>query len=130
MDGKFNPNKKIGSAIMRIISTKSHGILDYLSVGLLFGVPRVLKWNRTLTNLLTGAALTTLVYSFFTRYEMGMVKSLPMEMHLGLDAMSGMALCASPLLLKPDNSTVTASLVGIGLFEIAAALTTETKSAE
>lgn len=115
---------------MRFIPTKTHGIIDYLSVGFLFGLPRVLGWSNKVTTLLTGAALGTLMYSMFTRYEMGAIKTIPFKAHLGLDALSGVALCAAPLLLKHEDSAVQASLLGIGLFEIVAALTSETQTSE
>jgi hypothetical protein len=114
---------------MRFIPTKTHGLIDYLSVGFLFGLPRILKWSKTVTNLMTGAALGTLLYSLFTRYELGAIKTIPFEAHLSLDALSGAAFCAAPLLLKDEDRTVNASLMGIGLFEIAAALTSETQTA-
>ena len=53
---------------MRFVSTRAHGVLDYLSVGALIAVPRALGWEREVTRLLTGAAIGTLGYTFLTRY--------------------------------------------------------------
>lgn len=110
---------------MKLFSTRTHGLLDYLSVGTLLALPRMLGWNRETTRMLTGAALGTLVYSLTTNYELGLVKKLPMPAHLGLDAMSGLMLCLGPLMLDDSPSTERA-LIGLGLFEIAASLLTET----
>jgi hypothetical protein len=110
---------------MKVISTKTHGFLDYLTAGAMLTLPRAMGWGQTVTRLLTGAAVGTIGYSLLTRYELGLVKVLPMRAHLTLDALSGAMLCAAPLLLPDEESEVKAALVGMGLFELAAALTTE-----
>ncbi len=53
-----------------------------------------------------------------------------MRAHLALDGMSGVLLAAAPFFLPEEDEAVTAGLVGIGLFEVMAALTTETHSPE
>jgi hypothetical protein len=63
---------------MKPISTRTHGIVDYLSVATLYGLPRLLRWNAEVARLLTGVAAGTLGYSLLTRYELGLVKVLPM----------------------------------------------------
>jgi hypothetical protein len=68
-----------------------------------------------------------LVYSALTRYELGLVKVIPMRGHLALDALSGSLLCAAPFTFLDEDTGVTAAIVGFGLFEIFAALTTETE---
>ena len=111
----------------RFVSTKTHGVLDYLSVPMLLALPRVLKWGPAPTRLLTGVALGALTYSLFTRYELGLKKVLPMTGHLALDAASGALLCAAPALLRDEDGSVSAALVGIGAFELGAALATKTE---
>ena len=113
---------------LRIVSTKTHGVLDYLSVGTLLAAPRLLGWGPRATNLLTGAAVGTLAYSLLTRYELGLFKVLPMPGHLALDAMQGALMCAAPALLAEEDGSVSAALVGLGAFELGAALTTKTQS--
>ena len=114
---------------MRFVSTKTHGILDYLTAGTLLAAPRALGWSRSVTRLLTGAACGTIAYSVLTRYELGLVRVLPMTAHLTLDAMSGALMCAAPALLKDEDAAVSAALVGIGAFELGAALATKTEPA-
>lgn len=111
---------------MKLFSTRTHGALDYLSVGALIALPRLLKWSKPTTDLLTASAVATLAYSLLTDYEWGAVKTLPMKTHLALDGMSGIAIAAAPFLLLKEDEATTAALVGIGLFEITASLTTET----
>jgi len=117
---------------MRFIPTWLHGILDYLTVGTLLALPRRLGWGRPATNALTGAAAGMLGYSLATRYELGLLKRLPMPAHLMLDAMGGAALCAAPFLLplkKRQRGAITRGFLAFGLCEIAAALTARTRPA-
>lgn len=114
----------------RPIPTSVHGVLDYLTAPTLFVLPRALGWNKKITNLLTGSALGLLGYSLMTRYELGLFKVLPMKGHLTLDMMSGAMLAAAPFMLvdKQDrNGTVIGVLAGLGAYEIAAGLLTQTE---
>ncbi len=113
--------------IPKPISTRTHGLLDYLTAGTLLTLPRMLGWSERATNLLTGAAVGTIGYSLLTRYELGLLKVLPMRAHLALDAMSGAALCASPLFLEDEDPEVKQTLVALGIFELAASALTQTQ---
>lgn len=115
---------------MRFIPTWLHGIVDYLTVGALLAVPRALGWNKPATTTLTVAAGGLCSYSLLTRYELGLVKWVPMPVHLVLDAMSGVALCAAPFLLpvkKNQRGPLTAGFLAFGLMEIFFALFTKTR---
>jgi len=113
---------------MRFLSTKVHGILDYATVPMLLTLPRVLGWSLRVRQLLTGSAVGLLGYSLLTNYELGVKRVLPMSGHLALDAASGALLCAAPVLLGEQEKATTAALVGLGAFEIGAALTTKVES--
>lgn len=115
---------------MNTIDRQTHGILDYLTVGFLFMLPRALRWNKTVTNTLTGAALGTLLYSLGTRYEMGLLRLIPFRTHLALDALNGAFFCAAPLLFRKHHKFVQATMVGIGVFELAVTIATEDESEE
>lgn len=110
---------------MNMLNRWSHGVLDYMTVGFLWMLPRALRWNRTVTNTLTGAALGTLLYSMLTRYELGLIPRLPFRTHLTLDTLNGLFFCASPILFRNHHKTVQAAMVGIGMFELAAVMATE-----
>ncbi len=112
---------------MKLFSTRIHGVLDYLTVGTLITLPRALRWSESATRLLTSAGIGALGYSVLTRYELGIVKLIPMKGHLALDAVSGALLCGAPFTFLDEDTQVTATLIGLGLFEIFAALTTETE---
>jgi hypothetical protein len=112
---------------MKLLSTQTHGMVDYATGGALVALPRALGWSDNVTNLLTMAGLGAIAYSLFTRYELGLFKVLPMQTHLTMDALSGLTLATAPLWLNERDDTVNKALVGIGLFEIMAALSTETQ---
>ena len=110
------------------ISTKAHGVLDYLTVGAMLTLPRVMGWSRGLTQGMTLLGLGKLGYTLFTKHELGLVKKLPMQAHLALDAAGGAALCAMPMLLgDEDDVGACAACCAMGLFDIAAAPMTQTE---
>lgn len=110
------------------ISSTVHGVLDYMTVGLLFSLPRMMGWSRRATEVADVASMGAAVYSLMTRYELGVVRVLPMKAHLTLDAASGAALLGAAALLEDEDPEVRATMGAIGLWEIAAALMTQTKS--
>lgn len=110
------------------ISTKLHGALDYSSALLLLALPRLMGWDERVTRLLTGSALATLAYSLLTRYELGLIKVLPMQAHLALDGTSGGLLATAPLRMQDEDQTVKAVLLGLGLFELTVTFLSQTET--
>lgn len=115
---------------MRFIPTRIHGFLDY-SVGLLLiAAPWLLGFSRggaeTWVPVLLGAG--AIAYSLMTDYELGAVRRLSMGTHLWMDGLSGVLLAASPWLFGFAEYVWAPHLI-IGLVEIGAALTTETRPA-
>lgn len=110
---------------MKLFSTKTHGMLDYLTAGTLLALPSLIKPSSGVRSMLQVAALGTAAYSLLTNYELGVKGLLPMKTHLLLDGMSGALFAASPLLFANERGDVKAILAGIGAFELAASLMTE-----
>ena len=100
------------------ISTKGHGFLDYMTAGLLVTLPRALGWSDGVTRLLDASAATTVVYSLLTRYELGVVKALPMKAHLAIDAVQAGALIGASAFLEDEDPEVRATLATLGVFEL------------
>jgi hypothetical protein len=81
-----------------VISTKTHGIIDYVVAALLIAAPFILgvadggapQW----VPMLLGVSI--IVYSLLTRYELSIGKLIPMPIHLGFDAFGGILLIGSP----------------------------------
>ena len=113
------------------IPTRVHGVLDYVSVGTLLALPRVLGWTPKVTTLLTGSAMLTLGASLLTKYELGLFKVLPMKGHLALDGMTAAMHAAAPFLLLDDKDKKQGNalpiLLGFVAFESLAALLTQTQ---
>ena len=112
---------------MKLISTRTHGVLDLATAATMVALPRLMGWSDMVTRTLTTLGGGALGYSLLTRYEFGLWKVLPMPAHLALDAVSGVTLCASPWLLPDEDPEVISVLVGMGVFELAAAALTETQ---
>ena len=110
---------------MKPISTRVHGIRDFVTVGALWSLPRVLNGSAQTKALLTAVGAGMLGYSLCTRYQYGLVKALPMKMHLALDYIAGATLAAAPLLLWDEPATTKLMLAGLGLSEMTVAALTE-----
>jgi hypothetical protein len=111
---------------MRIISTRAHGVLDYLMGALLILSPWLLGFAaggaETWVPVVLGAS--TIVYSLMTNYELGVVGVLPMPVHLGLDAAAGIFLAFSPWLFG-FAGLVWVPHVVLGVLEVGAAAMTQ-----
>ncbi len=116
---------------LRVIPTSVHGVLDYATGSALLAAPELLRLKdvpqAALTPRLAGAGATA--YSLTTDYELGVIRVLPMPVHLALDAMSGALLAASPWLLGYARNGMRYWLPHalVGASEILAALTTKTQ---
>jgi hypothetical protein len=83
----------------RVIPTSVHGVIDYVAGGALYATPALLGLGdvpasaRTLRLASAGAIGSSLM----TDYEAGVVKLVPMPVHL-IDVMSGALIAASPWL--------------------------------
>ncbi len=113
--------------MIKLFSTRTHGMLDYVTAAKMIALPRLLSWPDEVRQTLTVAGLGTIGYSLATRYELGVWKVLPMRAHLALDALSGMFFVAAPLAFPRVKPLVKVALIAFGAFEIVAALTTETQ---
>lgn len=107
--------------IAKLIPTRIHGVLDYL-FGLLFVVlPWLMGWTGEAAWIMMVLGVGVLVYSILTRYELGLVKVIPMNVHLIIDLLGGLLLVASPFLFFTDPNARIWYIV-LGVIEIGAAL--------
>jgi hypothetical protein len=111
---------------MRILSTKAHGILDYLMGLILIASPWLFDFARngaeTWVPVVLGVGI--IIYSLFTDYELGAYRTLSMKNHLLLDLVGGVILAASPWLFDFDEYVYLPHLI-LGILEVGAALVTE-----
>jgi hypothetical protein len=112
---------------MKVISTKTHGILDYIMGIILIASPWIFNFNDGTAAqwipIILGAS--ALVYSLMTDYELGAARIISMKMHLMLDMASGIFLAVSPWLFGFSDRVTTPHLV-LGILEIGAAMMTRT----
>ena len=87
---------------MSAISSRVHGAWDYLIGTVLIIGPYFLHELKGGGDIETTVPVTIgviiFVYSFFTNYELGLFRLLPMSVHLILDIIAGIVLAASPWL--------------------------------
>jgi hypothetical protein len=117
---RFSFRLQVEIGPMRFIPTRVHGVLDYLTAGVLIAAPSVLNFRQHGMQRWLPVALGvgTIGYSLLTDYELGLFKVIPMPMHLVLDAANGALLAASPWLFGFAEETAAPHLA-LGLFEIA-----------
>lgn len=115
---------------MRIIPTWLHGMLDYPLGALLIALP----W---LGGFATGgpamwipiiAGIAILIISSLTAYEPGIIRMIPVPVHLAVDAVMGLFVAASPWLFGFADEVYLPHLI-LGLGEVAAAAMTQTHPA-
>jgi hypothetical protein len=110
---------------MRFLPTRLHGVIDYLWGLALLSTPWLLgfadvpaaKWIA----LAFGAG--AILYSALTAYELGILRILPMPLHLILDGIAGLVLAASPWLFGFADRIFLPHLL-FGLFSVVASLVT------
>lgn len=111
---------------MRLLSTKTHGYIDYIVGLLLIASPWLMGFarNEAETWILVFLGIGALVYSAFTNYELGVIRLMAMRTHLTLDFLSGLFLAASPWIFGFDDYIILPHVL-FGLFEMAATVITE-----
>jgi len=101
-------------------------MLDYVIGLLLIGVPWLfgfaLNEAETWVPVLLGVGV--IGYSLLTDYELGILRTIPMPVHLMLDMGGGALLAASPWLFDFSNYVFLPHLV-VGLIEICTAMMTQ-----
>lgn len=121
--------KTINTNVMNIISTKVHGVLDYLVGALLIAAPWIFDFNRggaeTWVPVILGAG--AILYSLFTDYEYSISRSISMKTHLILDVISGILLAASPWIFGFNDFVYLPHLI-FGILEIGVSAMTQTTS--
>lgn len=108
---------------MKRISSRAHGVLDYVVGVLLIIAPYLFGFadNEPARNAAWIVGGASLLYSLVTAYELSIAKLIPYRVHLGLDLVAGLFLALSPWLLNFADEVFAPHLI-VGLLEIGAAL--------
>ena len=115
---------------IRIVPTKVHGAVDYVTAPALAVAPDVLRLNGMRSSSVVPRTMGAAggIVAALTDYELGVKKVIPMRAHLTADAVSGMALAAAPWLFGSARQGPRHWLPHaiVGVTELALALTTKT----
>ena len=113
---------------MKLISTKTHGYLDYIMGVLLIAAPWIFDFARngaeTWIPVILGIA--TILYSLLTNYELGAFRMISMRTHLALDVVGGIFLAVSPWLFGFADYVWQPHLI-LGILEMGAVLMTRSE---
>jgi hypothetical protein len=87
---------------MKLITSKAHGVLDYIIVIVMLASPWIFHFNQTriAKGLILTVASFQLFMSFFTNYEAGLKKMFSFRAHLTTDLVLGIILILSPWLFN------------------------------
>ena len=85
------------------ISPKIHGVIDYLTVPLLLAAGPLFGFEGPPAEITSTLAGVVLIYSLFTAYPLGLVKTIPFPMHRVIDIVFGVAMLVSPFVLGYDT---------------------------
>ena len=107
---------------MKFISSKVHGVLDYLVAAALFFAPIIFGFHSiggaaVVIPMVLGVLLA--LYSLCTRYELGVLKLIDFQSHLAIDVVAAIFLAASPFLFgfidQAPNAWLPHILVGVAI---------------
>jgi hypothetical protein len=111
--------------MVRFLPTRVHGVVDYLWGIALMASPWLFGFAdvpaATWVAIVFGAG--AILYSVVTAYELGLLKILPMPMHLILDGLGGAVLAASPFLFGFADRLLWPHVL-FGLFSVVACFVT------
>jgi predicted membrane metal-binding protein len=111
----------------QFISTKMHGVADYLAGIVITASPWLFGFRDVggaalFIPVVFGTLLTLM--TIFTRHEMGLIKVVPMQVHLTLDMLTGFLLIVAPFLYGFYHNVFLPHLL-LGLFLFGSALFTQ-----
>ena len=113
----------------RPVDSTLHGVVDYTAGAVLVTVfPRLagISGTRAARQVRTAAAVHA-GYSALTKYPLGIVKLIPFQVHLALDAGGALALAATPFVTGQyeDGRRQWLTHVGLCLFELSSLAITD-----
>jgi hypothetical protein len=106
---------------MSLISTRLHGVIDYVFGLVLVGWAVMGELPGSQRAVIVALAAVAFAYSLATRYELGLFRLIGFNTHLVLDVAVGVLLFALPYLLGlPDDQQFIAYGLGLVSFVVVA----------
>ena len=109
----------------QLISTRTHGALDYAWVSAAASAAGATDASRATAWFVRSSSVVAGINSMLTDYEAGVLRLMPMRLHLAVDFALGAALVLSPLFLPKSGRRSVALSVALGLTACAASLLTD-----
>ena len=109
----------------RPITTRTHGALDYAWVSAAASAARAADASGATARFVRSSSVVAGINSVLTDYEAGVLRLMPMRVHLAVDFVIGAALVLSPLFLPKSGRRSVALSVALGLTACAASLLTD-----
>lgn len=99
------PPPRRAGPIVWTISTHTHGIVDYAAVVWLAVTPRIFAFGDTSTMASLDVAMVMLVLAALTQYPLGLLRAIPLGLHLLVDYALGSLLVLAPRMfgLSPQD---------------------------
>lgn len=113
---------------MQIIKTKTHAYIDY-GVGIILIAAAYLlnfQLEKMPNTVMYAVGAWSLLYSLLTKYKLGLIKIIPINIHFMLDTITGIFLATSPWLLGFTDKVFLPHLT-LGLVIIGSAIITSIK---
>lgn len=98
-----------------MITSKTHGILDYITVLIFAVAPSLINLSEIGTALAYTLAVVHLLMTFFTGFSMGFIKIIPFYLHGYVELVVGLVLAIGPWIagnLIPETDQIFFSVVG------------------
>ena len=114
---------------MRVISSKTHGVLDYIYGILLIAAPWLFQFDRggpeTWVPVVSG--IVVILMALMTDYEVSAAKVIPLNTHLWIDGILGAFLLLSPWIFGFSNFVYWPHVI-FGIIALGSALMTEPRT--
>lgn len=109
---------------MKPISRKQHAVVDYVTAATELALPRMLPAGSGARGLLRFSGANAAALGALTRHELGLVKLVPMRVHLLLDGVFAATFLGAAAVMRGEPRRVRGALAVLGLTgALAAALT-------
>jgi hypothetical protein len=109
----------------RPISTRAHGFIDYAWASTAGTLPKMMEDATATARLVRSAGAAASVNSMVTNYEGGVLRMMPMRMHLAMDVLLGTALLLAPLFLPRSERRYAAVPVALGAVGLLTSMLTQ-----
>jgi hypothetical protein len=116
---------------MKVISPRTHGYLDFLTVGIFLLAPTLLGLSQIPAMLAYSLAAVHLIVTLTSDFPFGVVKLIPFTIHGWIERLVGPSLIALPFILGfAEEETARNFYIAVGLVVIVLGFITDYQAVE